>query len=270
MTTQFITFTSDFSLQDDSVGTVKGVMWRIAPHVTIVDILHAVPDYDVLRGALTLSNTLPYMPRGIHLAVVDPGVGTARRPVAIATAHGDVLVGPDNGLLTPAADALGGATGAHVLANPAYQLSPCSATFHGRDIFGPAAAHLALGVPPAEFGPEVPVESLVRAALDEPRWQDDGLHTEVLYVDHYGNLRLGARAADLQRRGLERGARLGVQIGDRTVTCRWVETFGAADTGSPAVLEDSYWRLCVAINRASAAAAYGAAVGTAVVVRPLG
>src|SRR5690348_16679845 len=153
----FISFTSDFSLRDDSVGTVKGVIWRIAPHAVIADILHAVPDFDVVRGALCLANTLPYMPVGVHLAVVDPGVGTARRPVVLTTGRGDHMVGPDNGLLLWGAAALDGVRSAHLLANDAYMLSPRSATFHGRDIFGPAAAHLAMGVEPARFGPAVDV-----------------------------------------------------------------------------------------------------------------
>jgi len=263
--TAFISFTSDFSLHDDSVGTVKGVMWRIAPHAVIIDILHAVPDYDVVRGALSLEATLPYMPVGAHLAVVDPGVGTARRPLVISTGRGDHLVGPDNGLLVPAAEALGGVTSAHVLTNPTYMLSPMSATFHGRDIFGPAAAHLALGVAPASFGPSVSVESLARPHLPAPQWRDGRLYTEVLYVDHYGNLRLSARVADLSNHAAP-GQVVSVQVGERMVRCPWLRTFGGAEVGSPVLLEDSYWRLCLAINKASAADLYGAAVGTPLVI----
>jgi S-adenosylmethionine hydrolase len=260
----FITFTSDFSLLDDSVGTVKGVMWRIAPQAVIIDILHAVPDYDVLRGALCLENTLPYMPVGAHLAVVDPGVGTARRPVVLTTGRGDYLVGPDNGLLPPAADALGGIAAAHLLANEAYMLSPRSATFHGRDIFGPAAAHLAAGATPAALGPAIDPHTLVRLPVVTPEWREGRLQTEVLYIDHYGNLRLGARVADLRAGGLQPGDRIITRVGVHEVVCPWRETFGAIAEGCPVLVEDSYWRLCLALNRASAAHAYGAGVGTPV------
>jgi S-adenosylmethionine hydrolase len=262
----FISFTSDFSLRDDSVGTVKGVMWRIAPQAVIIDILHAVPDYDVMRGALCLANTLPYMPIGVHLAVVDPGVGTPRRPLVLTTARGDHLVGPDNGLLPWAADALGGVVAAHAVANEAYLLRPRSTTFHGRDIFGPAAAHLALGVPPSLLGPPVDPASLLRLTAKKAEWRDDGLHTEVLYIDHYGNLRLSARTADLQARGVRPGTTLTVRLGQHTLVCPWRETFGSIEEGSAVLVEDSYWRLCLAINRGSAADAYGAAVGTPVLL----
>ena len=141
-----ITFLSDFGLQDDFVGTCHGVMKRLAPQVEIIDITHGIPPQHVLQGALVLSNTLPYMPEGVHLAVVDPGVGGHRRPLALRTEDGRMLVGPDNGLLIPAAERLGGVNEAHELANPEYALDTVSRTFHGRDLFSPAAAHLALGV----------------------------------------------------------------------------------------------------------------------------
>src|SRR5205823_13022853 len=128
----FVTFLSDFGLQDDFVGTCHGVIKRIAPNVEIIDITHGIPPQHVLQGALVLCNTLPYMPEGIHLAVVDPGVGGQRRPLALRTGAGRFLVGPDNGLLIPAAEGLGGIAAAHELANPEYALDTVSRTFHGR------------------------------------------------------------------------------------------------------------------------------------------
>src|ERR687884_1690217 len=141
----FITFLTDFGLADDFVGTCHGVMKRIAPDVQIIDITHGVPPRQVLHGALTLANTLPYMPPGVHLAVVDPGVGSARRALALPDAQGRIHVGPDNGLLIPAAEKFGGIADAHELTNPEFALESVSRTFHGRDLFSPAAAHLALG-----------------------------------------------------------------------------------------------------------------------------
>ena len=143
---RFVTFLTDFGLQDDFVGTCHGVIKRIAPEVEIIDITHGIPPQAVLQGALVLANTVPYMPVGVHLAVVDPGVGGSRRPLALRDREGRFYVGPDNGLLLPAAEKTG-IEDAHELANPAYALETISRTFHGRDLFSPAAAHLANGVP---------------------------------------------------------------------------------------------------------------------------
>ena len=158
---RFVTFLSDFGLQDEFVGTCHGVIKRIAPDVQIIDLTHGIPPRNVLHGALVLAKALEYVPLGVHLAVVDPGVGTSRRPLALEDGEGRLYVGPDNGLLIPAAEAGGGIAAAHELANPRYALDRVSRTFHGRDLFAPAAAHLALGVPPAELGPPLdPAEAV--------------------------------------------------------------------------------------------------------------
>src|SRR2546430_4932278 len=164
----FVCFLTDFGLRDDFVGTCHGVIKTIAPSAEIIDVTHGIPPQAVLQGALVLAATLPYMPVGVHLAVVDPGVGSARRPLALRDQEGHVFVGPDNGLLMPAAEAGGGIVAAHELVNPEYALQPVSRTFHGRDLFAPAAAHLALGVPLAELGPPLDPEVLVRLRLPEP------------------------------------------------------------------------------------------------------
>src|SRR5438309_3026324 len=140
----FITFLTDFGLEDDFVGTCHGVIKRIAPEAQIIDLTHGIRPGRIQHGALVLANTLPYMPVGVHLAVVDPGVGGHRRPLVLRSGEGRLLVGPDNGLLVHAAEQLGGIDAAHELANPAYALDSVSRTFHGRDLFSPAAAHLAL------------------------------------------------------------------------------------------------------------------------------
>src|SRR5437763_10978131 len=158
----FITFLTDFGLEDDFVGTCHGVIKRIAPDAQIIDLTHGIKPGRILQGALVLANALPYMPVGVHLAVVDPGVGGARRPLVLRDAEGRLYVGPDNGLLLPAADRFGGVAEAHELANPEYALPSVSRTFHGRDLFSPAAAHLALGVAPAAPGPPVGPEALGR------------------------------------------------------------------------------------------------------------
>src|SRR5712692_1183435 len=164
-----ITFLSDFGLQDDFVGTCHGVIKRIAPEVEIIDITHGISPQAVLQGALTLANTLPFMPAGVHLAVVDPGVGGSRRALVLRDAQGRVYVGPDNGLLIPAAEKLGGIAEAHELANPEYALESVSRTFHGRDLFSPAAAHLAPGSRIDAHPLDGPVDRSVRERRPQPR-----------------------------------------------------------------------------------------------------
>src|SRR3954468_13978679 len=163
-----ITFLTDFGLEDDFVGTCHGVIARIAPELRVIDITHGIRPGRILQGALMLANTLAYMPEGVHLAVVDPGVGGQRRPLALRDVSGRVYVGPDNGLLLPAAERFGGVAAAHEIANPAYALDQVSRTFHGRDLFSPAAAHLALGVPLGELGPPIDTQELVRLAPPQP------------------------------------------------------------------------------------------------------
>ena len=163
-----ITFLTDFGLQDDFVGTCHGVIATIAPDARVIDVTHGIRPGHVLQGALVLANTLPYMPAGVHLAVVDPGVGSSRRALALRDGEGRLYVGPDNGLLLPAAERFGGVAEAHELANPEYSLQPVSRTFHGRDLFSPAAAHLAAGVALEELGPPVDPDELVRLELPQP------------------------------------------------------------------------------------------------------
>src|SRR3954467_4377522 len=186
----FITFLTDFGLQDDFVGTCHGVIKRIAPDVEIIDLTHGVRPGGILQGALTLANALPYVPAGVHLAVVDPGVGGGRRPLALRDAEGRLHVGPDNGLLLPAADRFGGVVEAHELANPAYALESVSRTFHGRDLFSPAAAHLSVGVPLAQLGPPIDPDALVRLDLPEPEIGPARIRATVLSVDRFGNAAL--------------------------------------------------------------------------------
>ena len=164
---RFITFLTDFGLTDDFVGTCHGVIKRIAPDVEIIDMTHGITPQGVLPGALVLRNTLPYLPEGVHLAVVDPGVGSARRPVIIRDANGDCSSAPTTDCSSPRPSSHG-IESAHELANPAYALEPVSRTFHGRDLFAPAAAHLALGVEPSELGPPLSPDALVRLDLPEP------------------------------------------------------------------------------------------------------
>jgi S-adenosylmethionine hydrolase len=258
-----VSLTTDFGARDPSAAICKGVVLTIAPGVTVIDITHEVAKFQVRDGALVLWCALPFLPVGVHVAVVDPGVGTERLPIALETARGDVLVGPDNGLLVPAADRLGGIVRAHALENPAYRLGAISRSFHGRDIFAPAAAHLALGVPIGDLGRALDPAALARLDWPEPRITPGALETAVVYVDSFGNVKLGGEPADLAAAlgPLEPGDLLALAWIDgsdvRTSKVPWAETFGSVPPGAPLVYEDSYGRLCLAANQASVAALLG-------------
>ncbi len=257
----FITFLTDFGLQDDFVGTCHGVIKRIAPEAQIIDITHGVPPHAVLQGALLLANTLPYMPAGVHLAVVDPGVGGSRRAVALRDAEGRLYVGPDNGLLVPAAERSGRIERAHELANPAYALPFVSRTFHGRDLFAPAAAHLALGVPLEELGPPLDPDALVRLDLPDPEIEATWIGAAVLYVDAFGNMQLNLTREHLERVGVVPGTKVELELGGERYYALAARTFGDARRGDLILYEDAYRNIAVAINGGSAAEMFAAAPG---------
>ncbi len=264
MTRPLISLLTDFGLRDPSPAIVRGVILGIAPDAEVIDVSHEVRKYRVRDGALLLWCALPYLPIGVHLAVVDPGVGTARRPVAVRSGRGDVLVGPDNGLLPMAVDRVGGAAEAVELTEPGYRLPMVSTSFHGRDIFAPAAAHLAMGVALDRFGPRIDPAGLVRLDIPDAVASDGELRTDVIYVDTFGNAKLTALAADLDRAfgAVSPGDRLRAELreprgANRAVDLAWRTTFGEARVGEPLLYEDSYGRLCVAVNQGDAAAVLG-------------
>ena len=248
----FITFLTDFGLEDDFVGTCHGVLKRIAPDAEIIDITHGIRPGRILQGALVLANTLAYMPAGVHLAVVDPGVGGIRRPLALRDAEGRLYVGPDNGLLLPAADRFGGVVEARELANPAYALERVSRTFHGRDLFSPAAAHLALGVPLAELGPPVDPEELVRLEVPAPRLEHGRIVATVLAVDRFGNVALNLTREHLEQAAIVTGARVELSAPAGSFFAVAARTFGDARDGELILYEDSYRNVAVAVTRGSA------------------
>lgn len=262
----FITFLTDFGLQDDFVGTCHGVIKRIAPQVQIIDITHGIPPQAVLQGALVLSNTLPYMPVGVHLAVVDPGVGGHRRALALRDRDGRLYVGPDNGLLLPAAERAG-IEEARELANPSYALDAVSRTFHGRDIFAPAAAHLVSGVPLAELGPPIDPAALVRLDLPEPAFGDGVVDVTMLYVDSFGNIALNLTRDDVERAGVVPGTRVELELSGERYYAVAARTFADAGPGDVILYEDSYRNMSVAISGGNAAQMLHAVVGKLLRIR---
>jgi hypothetical protein len=264
----FITFLSDFGLKDDFVGTCHGVMKRIAPDAQIIDITHGIPPTAVLQGALVLANTIGYMPVGVHLAVVDPGVGGPRRALALRDQDDRLYVGPDNGLLLPAAGRAG-IVAAHELANPEYALESISRTFHGRDLFSPAAAHLARGVGLAELGPPLDPDALVDLDLPEPVVTDGVLHATLLYVDSFGNIVLNVTRDDVEQLGLVSGARVELELAGERYYAVMARTFADARPGDVILYEDSYRNMSVAISRGSAGRMLHASPGQGIKIVPL-
>jgi S-adenosyl-L-methionine hydrolase (adenosine-forming) len=248
----FVTFLSDFGLQDDFVGTCHGVIKRIAPDTEIIDITHGIPRLQILQGALVLANTVPYMPVGVHLAVVDPGVGSQRRALALRDEDGRLYVGPDNGLLVPAAERAGIAA-AHELANPEYALDSVSRTFHGRDLFSPAAAHLALGVALDELGPPLAVDALVRLDLPEPEIGQTRIGASILYVDSFGNIALNLTREHATGAGIAPGMQVELELAGERVFATAARTFADARPGDIILYEDSYRNMSLAISGGSAA-----------------
>jgi S-adenosyl-L-methionine hydrolase (adenosine-forming) len=248
-----ITFLTDFGLQDDFVGTCHGVIATIAPDARVIDVTHGVRPGHVLQGALVLANTLPYMPAGVHLAVVDPGVGGSRRALALRDGEGRLYVGPDNGLLLPAAERFGGVDQAHELANPEYSLQPVSRTFHGRDLFSPAAAHLAAGVALEELGPPVGADELVQLEVPQPEVGHNRIRAVALAVDRFGNVALKLRREHLEPAELPAGTRLELTCRGERFYAVFARTFADAARGSLILYEDSYGSLALAVSRGSAA-----------------
>ncbi len=256
-----IVFASDFG-PGPYAGICRGVIRRLAPACDILDLTHDLPAFDPRAGAVWLAAAAPYLPEAVHLAVVDPGVGGARRAVVLACARGDLLVGPDNGLWSLAWDALGGLRGAWCLENPAWRLEPVSATFHGRDVFAPAAARLALGEAPDAAGPAIAPSSLVRVALPVARVTAGRIEAEVIALDPFGSALLGVRAGDAAAVGLRPGVR--AEVAGRPAAC--VATFADAAPGGLCLLGDSSGWLLLALREGSAAMALGLRAGAAATV----
>ncbi len=240
----WISLTTDYGVSDGFAAACHGVIARLAPAARVIDITHEIAPGDVSRGAAVLAQTVPHLPPAVHIAVIDPGVGTARRGVAVLT-PGGVLIGPDNGLLPWAADALGGPADAVELTNPDWFAQVVSHTFHGRDVFAPVAARIAAGADPADAGPRLDPSALVRlpdpVVESGPGW----LETEVTTVDHFGNIQLAAPAAALD--GLGKALSVG---GLRAVRGG---TFADAPAGGLVVFTDSAGRVAVAVNGGRAA-----------------
>jgi S-adenosylmethionine hydrolase len=250
-----------------------GVIAQRSPAVRVIDITHAIPRHDVRTGALVLRDALAYLPATVHLAVVDPDVGAvgthARRAVALRTAEpARLLVGPDNGLLMPAAERLGGVVEAIDIGRSPERLEPVSATFHGRDIFAPVAAALAASEPLGPIGEPLAVEELRTLELPHARILNGTLITHVLRVDHFGNLMLDASRAELSSAGVRLGEALSVQVASHAHPARYASTFADVAHGELLLYEDAQRMAALAVNRGSAADRLGVALDDELLVLP--
>jgi S-adenosylmethionine hydrolase len=264
-----ITFLSDYGLVDDFVGVCHGVIATICPHARVIDISHGIGRHDVRGAALMLGESLAYMPVGVHLAVVDPDVGAERRAVALRLQDDRMLVGPDNGLLSLAAEIGGGVVEAVDIAHSPFRLEPVSATFHGRDIFAPVAARLAAGAPLAEAGDPLDPEQLSKLVLPRAERRDGALVAHIRQIDHFGNLQLDAAHEDVAEAGLKMGRPVRVQTAARTSQLiQYVRTFADVDEGELLLYEDAQRRLSVAISHGDAAAALSLGINDELWIRP--
>lgn len=259
--TRPIVFMTDYGTADEFVGVCHGVMARIAPDARVIDLTHAIRRHDVLQGSVTLARAVRYQPSdAIYVAVVDPGVGSERRAIAVETADGAILIGPDNGLLSGAWRDLGGATRAAEIATGEVILEPTSRTFHGRDIFSPAAAHLAVGFPFDRLGPPIAPADLRVIDLPGPMVSSGTVGCRVVAVDGFGNVQLNARPADLDDAGL--GA--AVSLGQRRLPR--VATFADVARGEFALIVDSQGFCAIVVNGGHAGERANLRPGDAVVL----
>jgi S-adenosylmethionine hydrolase len=246
---QPITFLSDYGLEDDFVGVCHAVIARIGPEIRVVDLTHGLDRHDIRTAALVLRRALPFAAPGVHLAVVDPGVGAERRAIALRTAEEDrILVGPDNGLLSLAAQRFGGIAEVVDVARSPHRLEPVSATFHGRDIFAPVAAHLALGAPLGDAGDPIDADEIIRLDMPLALLEGDELYAHAVGFDRFGNIMLDVEHAELTGSGFRLGH--AVEVNGRPGV--YATTFADVAPGELILYEDAYRTLALAVNRGSA------------------
>jgi S-adenosylmethionine hydrolase len=234
----------------------------------VIDITHGIPPQHVLQGALVLANTLPYMPVGIHVAVVDPGVGGDRKPLALRGGDDRFYVGPDNGILLVAAERLGGVEEAVEIADERFMLNPVSRTFHGRDVFSPAAAHLSAGVALAGLGPSLDPGELTRLEVPVAQVGTARIRATALYVDRFGNVQLNVTSDQLEQVGILPGSKVEVEVRFERYFAVAARTFADVRPGDIVLYEDAYRNIAIAINQGDAAHMFSTGVGQEVRLSP--
>lgn len=263
---RWVTFLSDYGLQDHLVGVCKGSIARIAPKARIIDVCHQVTPQDVRLGAAMLAEAVSYLPTGVHLALIDPFRAADAPGVAIQCADGSILVCPNNGVGSEAWEELGGVSAARVLNNPAFWHENPSRSFRGRDVFAPVAAHLANGVSFAEIGDEISSNDLVVFEPELSLVHGDHVHGNIRMVDHFGNLSLSLDPDDLATAGIQQGDVVELRISGRTIELPFARHFGDVPEGRIVLCEDSFQTIAVAVNMGRADRQLHGAAGEPVVV----
>ena len=243
----FISLTSDFGVQSQGVGIMEATALEINPDANVIHLMHGLPDFDLVYAARTME-TLSHMPTGFHVCVVDPGVGTKRKPIIIETGRGDYLIGPDNGVLIPATRFLGGIRKAVEITNEKYMRKPVSPVFHGRDIFTPAAAYLSKGVSIDEFGKRINPEDLAQAPYEEARINGNEINAVVISINKFGSLHLNIRHEIWDKFNVEIGENIALKIRNKSIEIPHCRTFGDVNKGKPLIFRDDYGRIEIALN----------------------
>lgn len=259
-----ITLSSDFGVQSQGVGTMEAVAFSIAPHAKVIHLMHGLPEYDVTTAAWAMES-LSYIPVGYHVCICDPGVGTDRKPIVCRVKRGDYLIGPDNGVLLPATRILGGIERVHEIANPKYMRHPVSPIFHGRDIFTPAAAHLACGIDVTELGPMLRISELVAAPYEEAFVSNGMVTAQVTQVNRFGSLRLNIRHEQWDSFGFSNGDTVTLRLkGHGEIKLKVGRTFADVPEQENLILKDDYGRIMVAKNKGSFIGQFPVDTGTTV------
>lgn len=263
-----ITFTSDFGVQSQGVGIMEGVALSINPEANVLHLMHGIPDFDIITGARTLETAF-YLPVGFHVCVVDPGVGGKRKCLAVKVKRGDYLIGPDNGVLIPAARRLDGIEKVVEIKNPKYMRQPVSPIFHGRDIFAPAAAWLSKDIKMEELGPEVRPEELTRAPYEEAIKKDNIIEAKIICINKFGSFHLNITHQLWDEWKLNFQDVVQLEFGDCKLRLLFVNVFSDVMAGEPLIMKDDYGRIEIAINQDSFADKYPVQIGEKVIVRKL-
>lgn len=264
---KFISLTSDFGVQSQSVGVMEATALRVAPDARVIHLMHGLPTFNIIAAARTLE-AICYLPVGNHVCVCDPGVGTARKKVIISVGRGDHLIGPDNGVLIPASRLLGGITEVREISNQNYMLKPVSSIFHGRDIFVPAAAHLTNGVETKDFGQSLQVEDLAEAPYAEAEVINNVVTATVIQINYFGSLHLNMTHQSFDSFGVNVGDNLQLSLPNGSmVNLAAGRTFGDVQPGEAVILKDDYGRVEIAINLGAFTAKYQCKIGDQVQLR---
>lgn len=255
-----ITLTSDFAVQSQGVGIMEAVALEINPEAHVIHLMHGLPDFNLFYAARTME-TVNYLPVGFHVCVVDPGVGTKRKPIIIQTGRGDFLIGPDNGVLIPSTRFLNGIRKAVEITNEKYMRKPVSPVFHGRDIFTPAAAYLSKGVKIGEFGKEINKNDLAKAPYEEAHVKDNKIEAKIISINKFGSLHLSIMHNEWDKLNVKIGGNLIVELQNKKLSIPFGSTFGDVGKGKPLIFKDDYGRIEIALNMDSFQKKYKAKIG---------